>query len=275
MFRFLLAPLEDYSDNAFRTLCFNHGADLTFTEMARVEGFVRRNKPTLKKAEIHDATPVEIQLLAGREDQLEKYLAGFSPFPGFMGFNLNLSCPSKDVMKSGRGAAMVKRVAKTQRLAALIKKKFPEVSVSLKLRPGMNDFEKKHKVYLNSIKGVDADYYIVHAKTASQRSDEPCDDSIYTECVEAANKKPIIANGGLNSVVKIKKVQSMGVKGIMIGRAAIKNPAIFDCLKNGLNMQNKKIPSIEELKNEYLFLSKKFNAPSKYNENVLKELGKK
>lgn len=275
MFRFLLAPLEDYSDNAFRTLCFNHGADLTFTEMARVEGLVRRNKPTLKKIDVYDSTPVQIQLLAGREDQLEKFLESFKVFNGFMGFNLNMSCPSADVMRAGCGAAMVKRIAKTQRLVGIIKKKFPEKSVSLKIRLGMNEFEKRHKVYLNSIKGVDADYYVVHAKTGMQSSGEPADDSVYSECVEAANKKPIIANGGITSIQKVKEVQAMGVGGVMIGRAAMKQPAIFDILKNGLEMQDKKIPSIEEIKKEYLALADKFNAPPKYRQNLLKELGMK
>ena len=47
----MMAPLEDTTDNALRELCFRHGADLTFTPMARLSGLVRRNKSTEKKIE--------------------------------------------------------------------------------------------------------------------------------------------------------------------------------------------------------------------------------
>jgi tRNA-dihydrouridine synthase len=270
----MLAPLEDYSDSALRSLCFKHGADLTFSEMARVEGLVRNNKPTLAKTLCHDSTPVQIQLLAGKEDQLEKYLKSFKSFDGFCGFNLNLSCPSPNVMQQGRGAAMVKRIAKTNRLTSIIKShNFP---VSLKIRLGTNEYEKKHKVYLNSIKEIDADFFIVHAKTASQRSDEATDDLVYLECVQAAKQRgtKIIANGGITTSSKVKELIKLGVDGVMIGRGAMSNPAIFDQLKNDLNFNDPKkvIPKMSELRQEYLDIANKFSSSAKYRENLLKEM---
>jgi tRNA-dihydrouridine synthase len=265
----MLAPLEDYSDSAFRTLCFRHGADLTFTEMSRVEGIVRRNKPTLAKIQLHDDTPVEIQLLAGREDQLEKYISSFEPKGGFKGFNLNLSCPSPNVMQQGRGCAMVKRVSKTNRLVSIIKKhNYP---VSIKLRLGTNFFEKSHKVYLNCLKEVDAEFFVVHAKTGAQESKESADFSVLKECVDITKSRgiPLIANGGIDSNEVIDKLKELGVSGAMIGRPSILNPAIFDKLKG------KAVPSIEELKKEYLDLANHFSASTKYRENILKELEKK
>jgi len=270
----MLAPLEDYSDSAFRTLCFKHGADLTFTEMARVEGIVRKNKPTLAKTLCHDSTPVQIQLLAGKEDHLEQYLSSFKTFEGFKGFNLNLSCPSPNVMKQGRGSAMVKRISKTNRLTSIIHShNFP---VSLKIRLGTNEYEKKHKVYLNSIREVDADFFIVHAKTASQRSDEPTDDSIYAECLDIAKQKGvnIIANGGITTSSKVKELLKVGVNGVMIGRAAMSNPTIFNQLKNELNFNSpkKEVLSISQLRQEYLDIANKFSSAAKYRENLLKEM---
>ena len=54
MFKYFLAPLEDYAGPAMRKICFDNGADLTFSEMTRVEGIVRNNKATLSKVEIKD-----------------------------------------------------------------------------------------------------------------------------------------------------------------------------------------------------------------------------
>ncbi|MCJ7574525.1 tRNA-dihydrouridine synthase family protein [Candidatus Bathyarchaeota archaeon] len=274
MFRFMLAPLEGYSDAAFRTLCYNHGADLTFTEMAHVESLTLGNKPALAKIAVHDSTPVQVQLLTGREEQLELFLGGFQPFPGFAGFNLNLSCPSPEVIRQGKGAAMIKRAAKTERLASIIRRHgYP---VSVKIRLGTNAHEKTQRVYLNSIRGVDADFFVVHAKTASQESGEPSDYSVYPECVDAADGKPIIANGDVDSSEKVRVLQRMGVAGVMIGRAAMRDPAIFDSLKNelGLNEPERSLPDVEELKREYLSMFAGFGS-EKYRANFLRIVGKR
>ena len=247
----MLAPLEGYTDSVLRTLCFRHGADLTFTEMAHVESFLRGNKQALEKIEVRDQTPVQIQLLTGKEEHLESFLGGFEPFSGFEGFNLNLSCPSPDVIRRGKGAAMIKRAAKTGRLVSIIHGH--GFKASLKIRLGTNAYEKAQKVYLNSLGGVDADLFVVHAKTASQESVEEDDYSVYPECVEAAHGAPVIANGGIDSAEKVRLLRGMGVAGVMIGRAALANPAIFDALRNelGLNEPQRMVPGVEELKTEY------------------------
>jgi tRNA-dihydrouridine synthase len=221
----MLAPLERYSDSVFRTLAYNHGADLTFTEMAHVESFLNRNKASLEKIEPRDATPVQIQLLTGNEGRLDRFLSDFRPFEGFRGFNLNLSCPSKDVIRQGKGAAMVKRGAKTARLVSLIREHGHPVSV--KIRLGLNRREKDRKLYLNNLGGVDPDFFVVHAKHAAQGSGEREDSSVYPECVEAARGIPVIANGGIETPKMVQSLVEMGVSGVMMGRPALGNPAIF------------------------------------------------
>lgn len=271
----MLAPLEGYADAALRTLCHRHGADLTFTEMAHVESFLRNNRLALEKIEAHDSTPVQIQLLTGREEELERFLAGFTPFPGFEGFNLNLSCPSPEVIRRGKGAAMIKRAAKTQRLVSAIKAH--GYAASLKMRLGTNAHKKAQKVYLNALGGVEADFFVVHAKTAAQGSAEPDDYSVFPECVEAAGGRPVIANGGIDSAEKVKQLRGMGVAGVMIGRAALSNPAIFDELRNalGLNDPAKNVPRIEELKAEYEAIHAQFGGRDTYRDNLLGVLGRR
>jgi tRNA-dihydrouridine synthase B len=271
----MLAPLEGYTDAALRTLCFRHGADLTFTEMAHVESFLRNNRLALEKIETHDSTPVQIQLLTGREGELERFLAGFTPFPGFGGFNLNLSCPSPDVIRRGKGAAMIKRAAKTQRLVATIKNH--GYAASLKIRLGTNAYEKAQKVYLNALGGVDADLFVVHAKTAAQESAEADDYSVFPECVEAAGGRPVIANGGIDSAEKVRLLRGMGVAGVMIGRAALSNPAVFDEVRNALGFNDpvRVVPGIEELKAEYEALRAQLGGRDTYRDNLLRVLGRR
>ena len=149
--------MEGYSNSVFRTVAFHHGADLTFTEMSHIEGILRKNKDTLEKISAKNNTPVQVQILSSNEKKLQRLLSGFQTYDGFRGFNLNLSCPSRNVINHGKGAAMVKRSKKTRNLVELIKDYgYP---VSVKIRLGLNQFEKDNKLYLNSLRGVDPDFY--------------------------------------------------------------------------------------------------------------------
>jgi tRNA-dihydrouridine synthase len=270
----MLASLERYSDSVFRTLCHNHGADLTFTEMAHVESFLRGNRISLQKIEPRDATPVQIQILSGNEGKLDRFLSGFKPFDGFMGFNLNLSCPSKDVIRQGKGAAMIKRGAKTARLVSMIRDHGHPASV--KIRLGLNRIEKDKKLYLNNLGGVDPDFFVVHAKHAAQSSGEKEDNSVYPECVEAARGIPVIANGGIETPETVQSLVEMGGGGVMMGRPAMGNPAIFDHMKNelGVNDPPKPVPTTDDLKLEYDDIHGAIGGSEKYRSRFLKVVGK-
>lgn len=264
MFRYMAAPLEDHSDTAFRRLCFNHGADLTFTEMAKVDGLARRNKPTEKKAMCKDNTPTQIQILPGNDGELSMYLDSFGPSEGFAGFNFNFGCPAPEVQKAGRGCAMVKRISKANRLITIVRKhNFP---ISIKIRLGTNPFQKSVKVYMNLLKGTDPDFFIVHARTGKETYNDMPDYSVFPECV--ASGKEIIANGDVETKEAVEEVKGMGVKGVMIGRAAVRNPAIFDLLKG------KPAPGFEELMGEYRGLAKKYGTDPRHEKNVLKRIGR-
>ena len=72
-FSYMLAPMEGFSDNSFRTICYKYGADLTFTEMARFESLARKNKSTLEKVKINNDTPTVIQII-GYDDAAREFI---------------------------------------------------------------------------------------------------------------------------------------------------------------------------------------------------------
>ena len=176
---FMLAPMEDITDNAFRELCFRHGADLTFTVMARLSGLAARNGNTERKIELLNDVPSQIQIVAMREGDLKSFLGRFEPTGGFAGFNFNIGCPSPQYVRQGLGCAMMKRVSKLNRMVNAVKNHGHPCSV--KMRLGMNLFEKQRKVYLNVIKGIDADFFIVHARHGAEHYDAPPDYSVFPE----------------------------------------------------------------------------------------------
>lgn len=251
-FFFMLAPIEGVTNSAFRTLCHRYGADLAMTPMARIDGLVRKNSVTLRRAQIKDDTPTIIQLIGSKEEYFQSYLSTFSPPPGFRGFNLNLGCSSPQYVKLGLGAAMIKRVSKVKRIVDIIKDHGHRVSV--KLRLGLNGYEKESKTYLNLIQGVDAGLFIVHARHGGQTYRDPADFQVFSECV--ATGRDIIANGDISTWTQIEGLMAAGLKGAMIGRAAVANPAIFNRLKG------KPEPQVPDLIRQYHELAKEFGEAS-------------
>ncbi len=85
-------------------------------------------------------------------------------------------------------------------------------------------------MYINLINKVDADFFIVHARHAAEAlTTNHADKSVYPECV--ATEKNIIANGDITTPEQVEHLKSIGLKGVMIGRAAIADPQIFAKMK--------------------------------------------
>jgi tRNA-dihydrouridine synthase B len=260
VFMYMLAPMEDFTDPAFRTLSFKCGADMTFTEMASIEALAKGVENTLEKIRTPDDTPTQIQLVGNKEALLKKFLDGYRPENGFAGINLNLGCPDPEIIRRGMGCAMIKRITKVKTMVEMIRKKgYP---VSIKLRLGLNQYEKDHKVYIRLIESVDADFFIVHARHGKQKYDDPADFSIYEGCVRTG--KTIIANGDIRTQEDIEMLMKIGVQGAMIGREATRDPRIFAKLKgNDCSL---------DMKKEYGLLSERFGAPGRYKNNLFKRM---
>lgn len=261
-FTYMLAPLEDMTDSCFRTIAFRHGVDLTFTELIRIESLAKNNKSTWERLKLYDDTPTIIQLIGHKEQFLKKFLSTFSPEKNFSGFNLNLGCPAPNFVNTGMGCAMVKRVSKTKTIIDIIKDAgYP---ASIKMRLGLNAFEKERKAYLNIIDAVNADFFVVHARHGGQSYKDSADRSVYPDCVKSG--KIIIANGDVKSMTDIEELKALGCHGAMIGRAAISDPQIFAKLK-GLSTT-----SLEEIKKEYEALCIERNSPFRYRQNIFKNM---
>lgn len=260
-FQYMLAPLEYLTDSCFRTIC--RGADMTFTELVRLESLAQMNNSALERIKLYDGTPTMIQIIGQKEDSLKKFLSAFTPEKGFRGFNLNLGCPDPGFVGQGLGSAMIKRISKTKRLIGIIRDHGH--GANIKMRLGLNKYETERKVYLNLINSVDADFFVVHARHGKQTYAEKADWSVFSECVKTG--KQIIANGDIKTKADTEKMRAIGCRGIMIGRAAIVNPLIFAELK-GLS-----VPSMDKIKTGYNQLIIERNPHPKYRRNLFRYLG--
>lgn len=258
-FYYMMAPIENMTDSCFRSVC--HGADMTFTEMTSLEALAKDDPSAWEKIRLYDDTPCAIQIIGHKEDSLRTFLSKYKPEKGFCGINLNLGCPDPEAVRSGHGAAMIKRISKVKKLIDMIKSFGYEASV--KMRPGLNQFEKDRKVYLNLINNVNADYFVMHARHGKETYADPADWSVIHECVKTG--KNIIANGDIKTKEDVEKFKDC--RGVMVGREAVFDPLIFLKLK-GLD-----VPPIESIKAEYEKLAKERNTHPKYSKHIFKHIG--
>ena len=98
----------------------------------------------------------------------------------------------------------------------------------MKMRLGLNQFEKQNKTYLNTLKHTNADSYIIHARHGRQTSTSKADWSIFEECLqETHGEKVIIANGDICTVEHINHFMQMKIHGVMIGRSCAQSSLVF------------------------------------------------
>ncbi|MFV0304307.1 MAG: tRNA dihydrouridine synthase DusB [Moheibacter sp.] len=247
-FPLLLAPMEDVSDPPFRRLCKMHGADLMYSEFISSEGLIRDAIKSKKKLDIFDyERPVGIQIFGGDEEAMAmsaKIVETVQPDL----VDINFGCPVKKVVCKGAGAGVLKDIDLMVRLTkAVIKSTHLPVTVKTRLgwdHDNINIQEVAERLQETGIKALS-----IHGRTRAQMYKGEAD---WTEIAKVkANPNieiPIFGNGDINSPEKaVEYKKKYGVDGIMIGRAAIGNPWIFNQIKHYIETGNHlPLPSLAE-----------------------------
>ncbi|MBL7939879.1 MAG: tRNA dihydrouridine synthase DusB [Flavobacteriales bacterium] len=232
-FPLLLAPMEDVSDPPFRVLCKKHGADLMFTEFISSEGLIRKAAKGMKKLDIFpEERPVGIQLFGGSEDAMEE-AARIAEAARPELIDINYGCPVHKVVSKGAGACLLQDVDKMVRLTEKVVKAV-RLPVTVKTRLGWNDATKNIMEVAERLQDVGIQALSIHGRTRAQLYKGPAD---WTLIGEVKNNPritiPIFGNGDIDSPEKAVEYRDRyGVDGLMIGRATIGHPFIFNEIKH-------------------------------------------
>lgn len=232
-FPLLLAPMEDVSDPPFRALCKKHGADLMYTEFISSEGLIRDAIKSRKKLDIFDyEKPIGIQIFGGDEEAMAmsaKIVDATQPDL----LDINFGCPVKKVVCKGAGAGVLKDVDLMIRLTeACIRS--TSLPVTVKTRLGWDHSMINIMEVAERLQDVGVEALSIHGRTRAQMYKGHSDWS-YIEQVKnnPRIKIPIFGNGDIDSPEKaLEYKNTYGVDGIMIGRAAIGYPWIFNEIKH-------------------------------------------
>lgn len=232
-FPLLLAPMEDVSDPPFRRLCKMHGADLMYSEFISSEGLIRDAIKSRKKLDIFDyERPVGIQIFGGDEEAMAMSARIVETVnPDLV--DINFGCPVKKVVCKGAGAGVLKDIDLMVRLTKAVVSS-THLPVTVKTRLGwdstcINIDEVAERLQETGIKAL-----TIHARTRSQMYKGEADWEHISRIKQNPNIEiPIFGNGDIDSAEKaLEYKQKYACDGIMIGRAAIGYPWIFNEIKH-------------------------------------------
>lgn len=231
-FPLLLAPMEDVSDPPFRAVCKDNGADLMYTEFISSEGLIRDAIKSRRKLDIFDyERPVGIQIFGGDEESLSlaaKIVEVTNPDL----LDINFGCPVKKVALRGAGAGVLKDVDLMVRLTSAVVKS-TSLPVTVKTRLGWDEHTKNIEEVAERLQDVGIKALAIHGRTRTQMYKGHADWTLIGKVKNNPRIKiPIFGNGDIESPKKALEYKNRyGVDGIMIGRAAIGYPWIFNEIK--------------------------------------------
>lgn len=232
-FPVLLAPMEDVSDPPFRRLCKQHGADMLYSEFISSEGLIRDAIKSRQKLDIFDyERPVGIQIFGGDEEAMAlsaKIVATVNPDL----VDINFGCPVKKVVSKGAGAGVLKDIDLMVRLTKAVVNS-TSLPVTVKTRLGWDEQSINIEEVAERLQDVGISALTIHARTRSQMYKGHSD---WSYIAKVKNNQriviPIFGNGDIDSAEKALEYRNKyGVDGIMIGRAAIGYPWIFEEIKH-------------------------------------------
>jgi len=230
--KYVLAPLAGFTDAPFRRLCFEGGADLAYTEMVSAAGLAHGSSPTRHLMETMEGEgPVACQLFGAHETDVARAAREIDAIADrFVELNLNAGCPMTKVTREGAGAKLVEDPEKVYRILKAMTEN-TSLPVTLKTRLGPHPGKTNAFELLDAAERAGARGVTFHARFTSQMHGGAVHLDLLRELVSRAHV-PIVGNGSVTDVRSAAEMAATGVSAIMIGRAALANPAIFNRLKN-------------------------------------------
>ncbi|MGB0933817.1 MAG: tRNA dihydrouridine synthase DusB [Lishizhenia sp.] len=232
-FPLLLAPMEDVSDPPFRALCKKNGADLMYTEFISSEGLIRDAVKSVQKLDIFEyERPVGIQIF-GYDIESMKRATEITAQANPDIIDINYGCPVKKVACKGAGAGILQDIPKMVKMTAEIVK-MTNLPVTVKTRLGWDDNSKHIVEVAERLQDVGIEGISIHGRTRKQMYKGEADWSLIAETKNNPRLHiPVFGNGDIDTPEKALAYKNhYGVDGVMIGRASIGYPWIFNEIKH-------------------------------------------
>lgn len=239
----MLAPMEDVTDESFRLICKEMGADMTYTEFVSADALIRNIQATTRKLVINPGErPTAIQIYGkeiGPMVEAAKIVEAAQPDV----IDINFGCPVKKVADKGAGAGMLRNIPLMLEITRAVVDAV-KLPVTVKTRLGWDHDSKIIVELAEQLQDCGIQAITVHGRTRSQLYSGEADWDMIAKVKQNPRLKiPVIGNGDITTPEKLRDAfDRYGVDGVMVGRASIGAPWIFHDLKQAL-----KNSSVDEL----------------------------
>lgn len=231
----LLAPMEDVTDVAFRIMCKQFGADLVFSEFLSADALIRQVAGTFRKMAIDESErPMAVQIY-GRDVASMVEAARLCESAGPDLIDLNFGCPVKRVAGKGAGSGMLRNIPLMIEITREVVKAV-KLPVTVKTRLGWDNDSKIIVDLAEQLQDCGIAALTIHGRTRAQMYTGTADWTLIGEVKNNPRMQiPIIGNGDVTTPQEARRAFDVyGVDAVMVGRASIGQPWIFEDMKHFL-----------------------------------------